>query len=282
MALASPVRFDRLQAGLIDIIGGMVTPAQVGWAYGEGVFDSSFPGDFVNLTMVGGPSYHNQNHARGEVLIPPTLVTLTVDTAVVGKRYTVQINGYNHFYDASAGNTVDDIRDALVTNINADSNDPYTAAPTANPGEFTVTPDSFGAIWQMALFGGNMSSVVTLSDDAVLNTFGTRTFSIAIGCFSKNRFPRNGAWDLAAIIQAGLTTTDFSDQLSNYGVALWGKGPAVDLSDIAGGHWESRVSFDITCAMESVVTRPVDQIETVDFTINFTSPTGSVNFQVAS
>jgi len=94
MTLVSPVRYDRLQEALITVVEDAVTPAQVAWSYGQGVFDATFPSGFVNITMLGGPTYHNQNHARGSILIPPTSVTVKVNTATAGVRYIITVNHF--------------------------------------------------------------------------------------------------------------------------------------------------------------------------------------------
>jgi len=273
MTLVSPVRYDRLQEALITVVEDAVTPAQVAWSYGQGVFDATFPSGFVNITMLGGPTYHNQNHARGSILIPPTSVTVKVNTATAGVRYIITVNHFPYSYDASGGDTVTNIRDALLTIVQADTESPYSAA-TSGADSIIFTPDAVGNIWHMSVTS-LMTGTPTLSSNAVRIVKGKRLFTISFGCFSKGRFPRSGAWDLAAKIEAALTAQDLVDLLSEYGVAVWGKSPAVDLSDLAGGHWESRVSFDATFTMESVFTRPVDQIEHVNATVNFTVPVGT-------
>ncbi len=273
MSIASPLRFDRLQEALVSVVETAVDPAQVAWAYGEGVFDATFPSDFVNLTMLGGPSYHNRSAVSGTPLIPPVSVLVTVDTAVSGALYIITVNNFPYDYDASGGDTVTDIRDALLSIVQSDTESPYSAASSGADG-IVFTPDTVGDIWQMAATA-LMTGLPTLSTNAVLVTRGTRTVTVSFGCFSKTRYPFEGAWDLAAKIQAYLTTPASSDLLGEYGVGVWGKGPAVDLSDLAGGHWESRVSFDATFAMQSVITTPVEQIEQVNMTVNFTVPTGT-------
>lgn len=275
------IRLDRFQTALVEVLDDALgANVNVGWSYGEALWDSNFPtGDAVNLTMVNGPSFHNQSAARGIVFIPPTVVTITVDTATTGVRYILTINEFDYFYDAVVIDTVDTIRGDLVAQVNLDSESPYTAATAVPAGEFTVTPDTTGSIWQMSL-SSLMTGVPTLNTQAVLKTTGTRRFTVALGCFSKGRSPRQGAWDIVARCQAALTSPTYAQVFDRYGVGVWGKGPAVDLSDLAGGHWESRVSFDVDLAMKSTFTTDVEQIETINTTINFTLPTGTETFTV--
>ena len=264
---------------LDDALGAGVS---VGWSYGEALWNDNFPtGNLVNLSLITGPSFHNQNGVHGTLLIPPTVVTVTVDTATVAVRYILTVNNYRYFHDALGGEDVDDIRDALVALVVADTESPFTAAGTIPAGELTVTPDTPGSIWQMSV-SPLMSAVPTLDTQAVLKTQDTRVFVVDFGCFSKGRSPRTGAWDIVARCQAALTSPEHAEIFDRYDVGVWGKGPATDLSDIAGGHWESRVSFDVTLAMKSTFTVPVEQIEVVNVVLDLSNPSHTETFSVSS
>ena len=281
MTILSPIRLDRFQRALVEVLDGALgADASVGWAYGEALWDDNFPtGNLVNLTLVQGPTFHTKDGAAGSVLIPPTVVGLVVDVATVGVRYVTVINDYSYFYDAIALDTVDDIRTGLVAAIVADTESPYTAAATGAPGGYTVTPDATGSIWQMSV-SVLQTATPTLNTQAVLKVQGTRRMSVAVGCFSKGRSPRTGAWDIAARCQAAFTSPQYAQTFSRYGVGVWGKGPAVDLSDLAGGHWESRVSFDVDFAMQSTHTEAVGQVETIHTTLNIADPALTQTFTV--
>lgn len=281
MTIASPIRLDRLQKALIEVLeDALGSTVEVGWAYGEGLWNDNFPsGNAVNLTMISGPNFHNQNCVRGEVFLPPTTVNVKVDSATAYERYIIEINEYYYYHDATALDTVTTIRDALVALIVADTESPFTAAPAVPVDELTVTPDAVGSIWQMAV-SNQMTGTPTLSSQAVLKVQDTRRFTIALGCFSKERFPRSGAWDIVARCQAALTSPQYLEVFNQYGVAVWGKSPATDLSDIAGGHWESRVNFDVDFAVRSTFTTDIEQIEHVGMTLSLSAPTETVTFTV--
>ena len=281
MTLLSPCRLDRFQTALIEVLDDALgASSSVGWAYGEAIWNDNFPsGNLVNLSLLQGPSFHNRSGAQGSVLLPPTVVTVQVDTATTDVRYVTTVNDFKYFYDAEAGDSVSDIRTGLVASIVADTESPYTAAATVNAGEYTLTPDATGSIWQMAV-SALQTGTATLDTQAVLKVQSTRTLTVALGCFSKGRSPRSGAWDIAARCQAAITSPAYAETFARYGVGVWGKGPAADLSDLAGGHWESRVSFDVDFAIQSTHTETVGQIESVATTLNFTGPVATETFTI--
>jgi len=288
MSTLSPaLRLDRFQLAWIEALSDALnapTDVTVAWAYGEAIWNDNIPtGKCVNLTILNGPSFHLRNKVNsGQTYYPPTLLTVTVDTVAAGVRFVVTINDYDYSYDALLGDTVDDVRDELVAAIVADSLSPYTAVATANPGEFTVTPTAVGDIWQFGVYPTNRFTVVpTLSVNAYIIIEGTRRFTVNVGCFSKARTPRAGAWYLASQIEAMTTSPYHVDIFTKYGVALWGKSPVLNLSAVDNGHWESRVSLDIDCAMRAVFTLPIDQIDTVNFvSLDLYSPDISQSFSV--
>lgn len=275
------IRWDRLQLGLIGALETAVTPAQVGWAYGEGTYDRTFPGDIVNLTIVGGPSPSISQGSFGVPLHPYERITITVDFANVGQRYVVEINDQSFFYDAVLGDDVDDIRTALLGLLNASPEyNRFEAEATLVAGEFTIEPEDFGDVWQAAIPAGAMTGTAVLSDEAALLTRTRKTVSIQVECFSKNRTPRDGAWALAGRVEAALQSPRTIEYLAQFNIALWGKGSAIDLSAIAGGHWESRVGFPITVALQSVLVEPVDQIDIVNLTVLGSDPSLSTTVVV--
>ena len=279
--LRQPLRLDRLQQAIIEVFDDALgSDVSVGWAYGEAIWDANYPtGQVVNLTMLGGPTYGIRNGVHGVPFVPPSSITVTVDTAVVATRYIVTINEYSYFHDAIGGDTVDTIRDALVALIVADADSPYVAAAAVPAGELTVVPSIDGDIWQMKVSSG-ITAVPTLSNQVVLKTTATRLFTIDIGCFSKGRSPRTGAWALASLCEAALASPEHAQIFSAYDVGVWGKGPAVDLSAVENGHWESRVSFDVTLAMKSTFTTPISTIETVNVAIGGSTPSATQVFTV--
>lgn len=280
MSIVLPLRLDRLQEALVTVLDdALPSDVTVAWAYGEGLWESNFPtAQACNLTMVGGPSYHNRSHARGTLTTVPTSVLFTVDVAASGARYVVELNDFAYRYDASGGDTVTDVRDALETLIAADDQSPYSVAPSG-ADSLVVTPTTVGDLWQASV-SQRISATPTLSSEYYLLTRGTRVFTVAVGLFSRGRAPRNGAWALTAQAEAAFEAEEYARLLSDFGVGVWGKGPATDLSELDNGHWLSRVQFDVTLAMQSVFTRQVSVIDDVDLTLTLSDPTATLEFTV--
>lgn len=281
MTITAPVRLDRMQELLVTVFQDAVgSNAVVAWAYQEGLWEQNFPAaGAVNLTMSTGPTYSNRNAARGTLTTVPTVLTFTVDTAAAGFRYFIELNNFMYSYDASGGDSVTDIRDALLITMNADTESPYSSV-SSGVDSIVTTPDVVGDIWQ-ARVSQRITGTPTISPNYYLLTRGERVFNIAVGCFSRGRAPRNGAWALQSQCEAALTAYDNAELSLEYGVGFWGKGPAIDLSDLDNGHWMSRVQFDLTVAMQSVFTRQVSVIESADITLNLSDPSATVTFTVA-
>lgn len=285
MPLDSPIRLDRLQRGMFEALSDALSPATVGWSYGQAAFEG-VGDELVSLQMASGPSYWTQKHKRGRLILPFDSLTLEVTDATPTTRDIVTVNGIDHAVDVVA-QTPEQIRDELLALLNADpANDPWSAAAGGSPSELVITPSSFGSVFSVELFGELAEVSQTTSGDAALLTEGTRVFTITIQCFSKSREPRNGAWSLMSRVESVFETEEYVQQLDAYGLGLWDKGIATDISAIAGANWESRVTLDVEVAMRSAQVRPVDQIETVQATINARGDDGNIiattTFTVAS
>jgi hypothetical protein len=274
----APIRFDRFQRGLIEVLTSALPSVQVAWAYGQGVFDNTFPSDFINLTISSGPNFVNRSGARGRALLPPALLGFEVDGVTAGARYGVTLNDFRYHYDAELGDTATDIRDALVAAIAADTESPYTVATTSTDS-FAVTPSFTGAIWQASLVGALIPSV-TLNSQPVLVTQGQRAMTVSMDIFSRSTTPRAGAWSLASKVQSILESQDYADILDHYGIGLGTKSSLTDLSRLDNGSWESRINLDVDMTMMSTHVRPVDSIETVNLLLSGSMPSQITTFTV--
>lgn len=272
MTLPTPIRFDRLQLGLFSTLSDALAPTRVSWAYTEQSFETVPDEGLVSLTISGGPTPVSRQHKRGTLLNPIADVELTVSSLVVGAKYIVRLNSFDYSTEASALDTVETIRDRLTAAIDGD---PLEDVTTTDVGvdAFVLTAGSSGAIRSVQLFGPLTAGTPTIDPQSVLVTDGGQEMSITCEAFSKGREPRSGALTLISRAMAVLQSEDYVETLRSYGVAIRSKGPAIDLSAIAGGHWETRASFDFIAAMAATWVRPVDRIETVNATIE----TGTVS-----
>jgi len=275
MPLGNPLRLDRFQRGLMAVVKDAMGPGvSVTWAMGQAVFES-LESEIVAISLPNGPGYFNQNHARATTILPFDDITIDVTGATAGTRNIIAINCIDYAVDADGVLTDEDIRDAFVTLLNADPDDPWSAANGPSSTELVITPDSFGAIWSLELLGQLAATGQTVSGDAASLTQGTRVMTAQFQCFSKNRTIRGCAAALMSRIQSIFESPNYTSQLSGWGIGVWDKGPSVDISAIAGANWESRYSMDVQMAMRSAIVEPVDQIETINATLLIDCPPGT-------
>jgi hypothetical protein len=290
MSLPLPIRLDRLQLGLDQVLTDALDTANGGpevlWAYGQAVWEANVPdAGLVSLSMVGGPQPWNRSGKRGTLLNAAESIDVTVDSLEVGKRYSVYLNGFQYFTDATGADTVTTVRDRLRDQINADDLETATASDVS-ADTFRLTADSLGGMRTLRVVGALSTSNLVLDGDSVLVTEGTQTMLVNVQAFSKEREPRLGAWATIARVQAAFQSEDYIETLSRQGVGVWGKGPPTDLSAITGGAWETRVSFDLTLAAQAAWVRPISRIEAVQVAFTGTledgTPVASSTFTVNS
>lgn len=271
MSLPLPMRLDRIQrvivAVLRDALGSDSGGPLVLFGYSQAAWETTVPDSgLVLLTIVGGPTPNIRAHARGTLLNPPDSVGILVPSADPG-RYIIRLNGFSYFTDFQAGDTPSTIRDRLVAAIEADDLETATATATG-PGDLDLIPDTLGGIWSLQVSPNLSAHDLITGPDSVLLTEGSHTMLVQIQSFSKGREPRNGAWAIQNRALAALQSPDYASTLQDEGgIGLWGKGVLIDLSAIAGGEWESRVSSDLTMAAKAVWVRPVDRVDSTEISV---------------
>lgn len=265
------MRLDRIQKGLFSVLqSALGNDVSVSWVYGQPTFNQ-LENDLVTLRIAAGPTKKYITRPRGTAFLPITSLELVVDEAIDGQRYAVQLNDYWHAVEAPSGSTETSIATALVSNINADQFDPYSAVLGVS-GAFTITPDSFGAIYQSDKTNNLSEGTVTVSEDAALLTQGQRGLSIEVETFSKNINAYNGAWSLVDEVLDVTENSDLMNELFySYGLNIYSVGNAIDISETVGGNWETRCNFTMECNVMSSKVRPIDIIETLDYSMQLNS-----------
>jgi len=259
-ALVSPVRFDRLQAALVSVLGE-ATGEQVTWAYGQGVYEGSFDGDLIDLRIAVGPKARDYGWRRRDML-PPTVVDVAIDAAVADERCVIEVNDHAFYYDVDALDDEAAIRDGLIAAL-ADETDYFTAA--ANGALVRLTPATNAGIWHVALSGSLSLDAAPLSTQAIRVTEGTHTLTIECTCFSKQTSPRAGAWMLAGKARGALEASDLVERLEAAELNVKFVGAGTDLSDVAGASWQSRVSFDLTIDVPAIFARDIDRVTQINY-----------------
>lgn len=258
--IQTPVRLDRLQQGLFDVLTAS-TGVLVQWGYGEPSFDD-LPSEFLNLILTNGPSPGLRRNVHGFVVLPPDSVELRITGADPLVQSRIVINGYAYRVDPEALDTVTTVRDVFVSEI--DAGEPNILVTPIGVDGIVLVPAALGDIYKLEIGGDVVPVNVNIPGDAVLVTESSRSAVVTITAYSKGREPRDGAWNLAAAALATFEAADYVGALAAQCLAVRDKGPLVDLSAVDAAHWETRVAFDVTFAIGSSFTRPVDLIECAD------------------
>lgn len=283
MTIPAPLRLDRLQlafkTALQDALG---SDCPVVWAYGEALWNSNFPqGKACDLNLIAGPSIHNQGIVQGSTpILLPTSVSVKIDSAVTDYLYFTYLNGYQYSYEAGALDTVTTIRNGLVAAINDDATGSLLTASPSGADTLIITPTNAGGLWKMSICPDNVTATPTLGAIAYQISQDTRRMTVNIQCFSKGKFPQSGAWTQGAVVEAALMSPEYAPVFATNGVGIWAKSPMVNISAIENGHWETRVSMDVECAMRNTFVTAVDIIEDIALTFTFSNPSVTDSFTI--
>ena len=279
MSFPSPVNLARFQTGLCAVLDE-ATGASSAFAYGEGVYNSTFGANYINLTLTG-PAPKATTAARAFTFLPCESVTFTVTEAIEGQLIGLYVNEMPIRHTVTGADTPETIRDTLVTAIAEAAPEWFTADDGGAVDEFTLSPVFFGGIWSASKFG-SLTAVVTLEDDLAAATMASRGYSVQIEAFSTGRDPSTGAWALVDKITAALELPENALTFRDYGFGIGQIGIGVDLSAISGGYWNTRVAFDLDVNLQSVVVRPVDRITSVTGAAAFTVPSISSTIEAST
>ena len=262
-AIPVPLRLDRIQKSLYSVLAVACAPNDVFWT--DEVPQQSLSAAFVALNMIAGPAPYLRQKRRGTLLQPADTIDITVNSAVVGKRYAIVLNHFSYYYDAQAEDGVADIAAALVALVNADVAETATASDLGG-GDYRITADFLGGIRYVSLVGDQTAGTPSLNSQHVLLVEGTQTMLVNVQAYSKEREIRNGAATVIQQCYAALQSEDLVEELRAYGTGIWGLGTPVNLNAIAGAHWETRESVDVTLAAVSTWVRPVSVFDSATIT----------------
>jgi hypothetical protein len=278
MSLSTPLRLDRIQKALFETLADACAPTLVAWGYSELAWETVPDEGLISLTMVGGPSPFIRSGKRGALLNAADSILLTVASVGLG-RYLIHLNDFSYYTDGVGGDTLTTIRDRLVDLINADALETATASPSGGDS-LLLTADELGGLRSLTISGPLTAGAPVLDGRSVLLTEGAQNMLVNVQAYAKGREPRDGAWSLIQRALATVQSEDYVSTMRHFGVGVWTKGVVSDLSAIAGAHWETRVSFDLSIAAKAVWVRPVDRVESVNATLNTAGPATQTVFTV--
>ena len=254
-----PVRFDRLQQGLFEALAGLADV--VTWVYGEQPKGAE---SLLSLDLAVPEQPGLRPHAfTSATLLPADSITISVDSLTVGQRQIVRLNGFDYRHDVSGADTLTTVRDDLLGQIQTGEAGAVTA--TANGADrLDLAADFLGGLRRLELLGADLGAEgAVFSGEAVDERLGSVVNTVSIQAFSKGRSPRDGAASIISAAKDRLRDKDVIGELCRYGLALRTRAPAVNLSAVAGAHWETRYAFDLDVVTATVAVTPAAQIDTV-------------------
>lgn|GEM_PF-3121142 len=265
------IRLDLLQSVLGELVE-TGTGETVLWCYGEPPFDG---GDLISLRVLSGPTAE-QTFARGYNLQPPSEIVLTID-ATPGKLARMVVNSIPYQHEVAALDTPATVRAALIAAVQTDPEAAFTAVAHADADKLRLVPAALGSIWA-ARITGPLTADVTLADALVKVTKSRRRVVVNVQAYSKTKTVRGGAAKMTARALAVLESPAAAQALQESTIGIYGMSSPVDLSAIAGAHWETRSAFDLILNIQAVTITPVYQIG--QLAGGFTGHTAAHSFNV--
>jgi len=268
------VRLDKLQKAFGEVLTPSFPDASILWTYSQPTGEQ-LKQDRISLRLLSGPTLTNQTRVRGVTFTPPASILFTIPTVTPGARYWLNVNGYQYFRDAVLGDTVDTIRDALVTALNLDLFDPFTALAGVDPGSFLLTPDSFGSINWVSKSSNIDVTTLTLEEDAALFTVGLSSMVVEVQAWSKKDKLFNGASSMINKLLDVVQRRSTVNQFYKAGVAFTDKGFPTDISALSGPNWETRATISFTVTMPSTDVERVATLGNVSLSFQILNSSGS-------
>jgi len=267
MAVLVPVRIGRMQAALKAAIAAILgSSPSILWAHAEIPRPTSTT-DIVRLQMLSGPSHVGTFMDEAVTADLPTSSTVTISAVTIGRRYWIRLNGYDYGHDAAGVEDKDDVRDALIALINATDAEETATASIGGSGVIALSPDVPGGIQTIEVSPAAQMTIANGGTEFIRLVTGERQSTISIQCFAHSEKLTTSAHSMAAQIKAGLDLETVKALLVEAGVSVMSVGDTVDLTAIAGAHFETRAQFDLTIFQKSVLTEQISSIENVEFTL---------------
>ena len=262
------LRFDRIQKAVFDALSP--TADVVGWKYGE---QNKEAGSLLTMSIGVGPTPKHRQRARSYTYEVADSITITVGSVTVGDRYVFELNDFSYAEDAIGGDTVTTIRDRLLARVvDADTGElPAHVTAVANGADgIDLTAVIPGGLRSLFLVGGDLShgGTAVFSGNVVAFTEGTRDLTLRLEAFAQGHEPHDGAWSVFDRVFDQLEDEDVVNAMALLGVGVGAKSAPVDISAIAGSHFESRLAAEVGLTSRSIKFRPRHYITTFTASID--------------
>lgn len=279
--LITPVRVDIALARLRDIFVdacSLLIPDEKRFVLGMDVGGTPRrQRPYVHIAALTLPAmigaFTDEKETRYEV----TSKTIQIVSAVAGRDYKARLNGLPASHTESGGQTVTQIRDALLLKLDA-LGEPVTVA-ASGADSIDVTPDIAGAIYSLTSPSETSRLAITevVGTNCVTYSSGRRRFTVRVQCFSKTgRVGSGGAHEIINAAYAALDTPDAKLFLKDFRLAVRPLTPEpINATGLVAGEarLEQRALFDVALFLASQTVRPANAIETVEFELTLGSQT---------
>lgn len=259
-----PVNLRFLQAGLLAWLRAQIPGVNVLWDRSERPRTTTTD-PVVLCRVVSGPTVGREGSTVTSRLLPERVVVRV--TGTTGVAVVAEASGRRWDYGIQDGDTLEDIRDGLMSRMTAEPTIPATITARGTDG-VEVEGYELGDLWNLSVRGPLAVEVEEASTAEV--EAGDVGFVVEVEALSSQRYFRGGAHQALTHIQGSLRKSAGDYLLDAYGVSLselTGTG-ITDLSGLSGSKYETRAVLRFGASMRSVDASPAILIEEVDLTLN--------------
>lgn len=279
----TPVRLDRLQAGLGDWISAVLPTATVVWS-GTG-FPRANAGELVvTLRMLSPPSDSSLGGASVTTRTLPLTATVTLGTPTAGEAVRLAFSGLAWQYEIGAGETATDARDGLLAAVGPA---PLVDVAIASVGsdKISLTPTSIGDLYSLSTRGTTLGLISHTIDTSALAQIEVSEVStqIEMQAWSTNPTPRGGAAAALSRLLSSRRLASRVDIMDAYGISIVGVPPRpIDISQLSGPDYSSRASVSLYISQVSFAAEAITPIEIVAGTLTTPNSTPGSDTAISS
>lgn len=266
----NPVRFDRLQWGLISSVAAAMPDADVVWK-GQAPARGARRPHLASIRVVTGPDSVGLD-SLGSALLPLT-ATITVDAAVSGS-VLLRASGLRFPYTLADDDDAEAVRDGLISLTEAEGVDMDVAVAPSGSDALTLTATALGDLYGLSVSAG-LSGVVTTSSLAHVQV-DTEVSLVEVDVTSTDPTPMGGALRQAKRWTGQLFQPSQTERLAAYGMVALQRPKIIPAHELAGPDWNSRAVVRARIQTRSLHAEAVDYtINTVSFSLSTAAPSGS-------
>ena len=238
----SPIRLDRLQAGLFAAVGALLPAATVVWG------PSALPREaasavLVSLQLLAGPTPSGAPSIASWLL--PLSVRLTVGPVEAGETVGLEVSG-RRFEHVAADTDSEAARDGLLAEIGDVERNAMVSATFAavSTDAIDITADAIGDLYNLRAVGP--CELATLTEQLAIAQLDEVESIVRVQIASTDRDVRTGAHASMAKLRHSLALPSTIDLLAAFGLTLAApSAPVVPLDYLAGPVWQSRAYTDL-------------------------------------